>query len=108
MTFRYFSISDSDERDRPLGLFAVNRDKEAGRLDTVSYSHSERRWVVNPGITRYLFTEAMEDAAEISRDRAQQIARDLRIPLPSEEEMMALTDEAERQAAQRRGDGGTS
>ena len=106
MTFRYFAVSKPKERDRPRGLFAVNRDRQAGRLDTLSYDHLEGRWVFDPGITRYLFKEDyIEDATEISREQAQQVARDLGIPLPSEDEMMALTDEAEQQAALLQGDG---
>ena len=90
MTFRYFAISKPKERDRPRGLFAVNRDRQAGRLDTLSYDHLEGRWVFDPGITRYLFKEDyIEDATEISREQAQQVARELGIPLPSEDEMMA-------------------
>ena len=47
----------------------------------------------------------IEDATEISREQAQQVARELGIPLPSEDEMMAITDEAEQQAALLQGDG---
>jgi hypothetical protein len=96
VTFRYFAIFRPEEPGRPRGLFAVNRDQEAGRLDTVSYDHLEGRWVADPGITRYLFQEEYaERAGELSREGAEQVARELGIPLPGEQEMMAITDEAE-------------
>jgi hypothetical protein len=105
VTFRYFSISSPEDRDRPQGLFAVSRDKERGRLDTLSYDHLEQQWVYDPGITRYLFKEEyMEDATQISREQAEQVAYELGIPLPSEDEMMTLTDDAERRAALLRGE----
>ncbi len=81
--------------DGPSGASVV-RDQEAGRLDTVSYDHLEGRWVADPGITRYLFEEGYaERAGELSREDAEEVARELGIPLPGEQEMMAITDEAE-------------
>jgi hypothetical protein len=107
VTFRYFAISRPAEPGRPRGLFAVNRDEEAGRLDTVSYDHLEQQWVADPGITRYLFQEDYAELArELSREEAEQVARELGIPLPSEDEMITITDEAERRAARLRGDRG--
>lgn len=106
MTFRYFTVSGPGEAGQPRGLFAVNRDREAGRLDTVAYDHLEGRWVADPGVTRFLVKEDYIDrATEVSRARAQEVAREIGIPLPSEDEMMAITDEAERQAARRAGEG---
>ncbi len=107
MTFRYYAIARPEEPGRPRGLFAVNRDKEAGRLNIVSYDHLEQQWVADPGITRYLFKEDYaEQTTEISRERAQQVADELGIPMPSEDEMMAISDEAERQATSLRGNRG--
>ena len=106
MTFRYFTIAGPGEPGQPRGLFAVNRDRQAGRLDTVSYDHLEGRWVADPGIVRFLADdEYAERATEVSREQAQQVAHELGIPLPPENELMTLTDEAERQAARRSDDG---
>ncbi len=99
MTFRYFVIFSHEEPDRPQGLMAVNRDKEASRLDTIAYSHMRKRWESNPEVVgRFLFGEDYYDEREeVSRYRAEEVAGMIGTVLPSEEEMMRISDEAERE-----------
>ncbi len=57
MAFDYYVLVDDDDRDRAVGLFAVNRDKEAGRLDAVFYDYWTLDLGLRPGaVTRFLFS----------------------------------------------------
>ena len=71
MAFDYYVLVDDDGRQVPAGLFAVNRDTEAGRLDTMIYSHLRQRWVSDPSaVTQYLFgQDYVERRRLISRAR---------------------------------------
>ncbi len=67
MAFDYYVLVDDDDRDRVVGLFAVNRDKEAGRLDAVFYDYWTRTWVSDPGaVTRFLFSLDLQNYASAS------------------------------------------
>ncbi len=103
MAFDYYVLVDDDDRDRVVGLFAV-QDKEAGRLDTVFYDHWARTWVSDPGaVTRFLFSlDYAELRQRVSRIDAEQAAAVLGISVPTEEELMRISDEAERRRARRR------
>ena len=94
MTFRYFVVTSPNEPGRPRGLFAVNRDVEAGRLDMMMYSHLGERWESNPdAVGQYLFGDDFADRRkEVSRPDAEQSAALMGISIPSEEEMMDMSD----------------
>lgn len=104
MTFRYYVTFLSEEPDKPRTLFTVNRDKEAGRLDMIVYSHITKQWESDPGfVTRFLFKEDYLDRRRaIPREQAQEIARMIGTTLPSEQEMIRISDEAERLAERQR------
>nr|MDQ3641820.1 hypothetical protein [Actinomycetota bacterium] len=76
MTFRYFVVTEPDGPDRPRGLIAVNRDKEAGRLDTMMFSHRTKRWESDPdAVGMYLFGDDFQDRrAEVPRADAESAA----------------------------------
>ncbi len=103
MAFDYYVLVD-DDRQVPAGLFAVNRDTEAGRLDTMIYSHLRQGWVSDPSaVTQYLFgRDYVERRRLISRVEADEAAAVLGISVPTEEELMRISDEAERRRARRR------
>ncbi len=98
MTFRYFMTFLREEPDRPRGLMTFNRDKEAGRLDTIAYNHMTKRWESDPyAVMTFLYGDDYFDRREeVSRSRAEEVARIIGTSLPSEEEMMRISDEAER------------
>jgi hypothetical protein len=103
MTFRYFKLLLRREPARPRGLFAYNPDD--GRLDMIAWNHLTRRWEHDPEVvTRFLFGDDQDERAEITREQAEEIARTvLRTTLPSEAELMAISDRAERWRAWRFG-----
>ena len=76
MACDYYVLVVDDDRDRVVGLFAVNRDAEAGRLDTVFYDYWARTWVFDPGaVTRFLFSlDYAELRQRVSRIDAEQAA----------------------------------
>jgi hypothetical protein len=103
MTFRYFMIFLREEPERPRGLFALNREGE--RLDMVAFNHLTRRWEHDPEVVAsFLFGDDQDEQAEITREQAEQIARTvLWTRVPSEAELMAISDRAERRRARRYG-----
>ncbi|MDP9020778.1 MAG: hypothetical protein M3N25_08250 [Actinomycetota bacterium] len=104
MAFDYYVLVDDDDRDRVVGLFAVNRDKEAGRLDTMVYDHHARAWTSDPSsVSQLLFgDDYTEIRRRVQRSDAEQAAAALGISVPTEEELMGISDEAERRRARRR------
>lgn len=105
MTFRYYVAIEREEPERSQGLFAVNRDVDAGRLDTMLYSHLRKRWVSDPDIvSQALFgLDNLDRRREVDRSQAEEAASIIGIALPSEEELMRSSDEAERRRAARLG-----
>ena len=103
MTFRYFKILSRRDPGRPEGLFVYNPDD--GRLDMIAFNHLTRRWDHDPEVvTSFLFGDDQRDQAEITRQQAEEIARTvLRSKVPSEAELMAISDRAERRRARRYG-----
>ncbi|MBW3581361.1 MAG: hypothetical protein KY431_10025 [Actinobacteria bacterium] len=104
MAFDYYVLVDDDDRDRVVGLFAVNRDKEAGRLDTMLYDHHARAWTSDPSaVSMLLFGEDFAEVRRrVHRSEAEQAAAGLGIAVPTEEELMRISDEAEQRRARRR------
>ncbi|CAA9276470.1 MAG: hypothetical protein AVDCRST_MAG10-3618 [uncultured Acidimicrobiales bacterium] len=97
MTFRYFVVTEPDEPDRPRGLLAVNRDNETGRLDTMIFSHWTREWESDPeAVGMYLFGDDFQDLwVEVPRADAEKAAAVIGTSIPSEDELMQITDTAE-------------
>ncbi len=104
MAFDYYVLVDDEDRQLPAGLFAVNRDPEAGRLDAMIYSHLRQGGCPDPSaVTQYLFgQDYVERRRLISRAEADEAAAVLGISVPTEEELMRISDEAERRRARRR------
>ncbi len=104
MTFRYFVVDSLQTPGRPSGVFAVNRDKEANRLDMVLFNHLTKRWESDPdAVGLYLFGDDFVDRREeVSRGEAERSAALLGITIPSEEDLMQISDEAERDRARGR------
>ena len=94
MTFRYFVVTEPEEPDRPRGLLAVNRDNEAGRLDTMIFSHWSKRWESDPeAVGMYLFGDDFQDLwVEVRRADAEKAAAVIGTSIPSEDELMQITD----------------
>lgn len=105
MSFRYYALFRGEESEEPSGLMAVNRDKEAERLDMILFNRISGRWESDPdAVGLFLFgDDYMDRRVEVARRRAEEIAATLATVVPSEEEMMRISDEAER----RRGPGRT-
>jgi hypothetical protein len=103
MTFRYYKIFLRRQPQQPRGLFAYNPDE--GRLDMIAWNHLTRRWEHDPeAVASYLFGGDQDEQAEISREQAEGIARTvLHTTVPSEAELMAISDKAERDRARRYG-----
>ena len=103
MAFQYYKVFLWEAPDQPRGLFIFNR--EGKRLDTIGWSHLEKRWRHDPDmVMRSLLGDWQDEHAEISREEAEEIARTvLGTTLPSEQELMAISDEAERRRAKRYG-----
>jgi hypothetical protein len=103
MTFRYFKIFLREEPSQPRGLFAYNPDD--GRLDMIAWNHLTRRWEHDPEVVAsYLFGDDQDEQAEITREEAEKVARTvLWTGVPSEAELMAISDRAERRRARRFG-----
>ena len=99
MAFRYWVIHSDETRQKPSTIFTINR--EGKRLDTISWGYIAKAWRHDPSILSYLFTGDSNDAEETTREHAEQVARDLGIqPLPSEQELMRISDEAEARRTQ--------
>ena len=97
MAFRYWIIYEDGRHETPRNVFAINR--EGRRLDTISWSHLNRSWQHNRSVLDHLFKGDSQEANETTREHAEQVARDLGIgPLPSEQELMRISDEAEAEA----------
>jgi hypothetical protein len=103
MTFRYFKIFLRRQPEHPRGLFALNREGE--RLDMIAWNHLTKRWEHDPEVvSRFLFGDDDDRQAEITREQAEEIARTvLGATVPSEAELMAISDQAERERAKRYG-----
>lgn len=103
MTFRYYVAIEREEPEHPRGLLAVNRDVDAGRLDTMMYSHLRKRWVSDPGaVSQALFgLDYFDRRREVDRSQAEEAASIIGTSIPSEEELMRISDEAERRRARR-------
>jgi hypothetical protein len=104
VTFRYFVVESVVSPGRPSGVFAVNRDKEANRLDMVLFNHQTKQWESDPdAVGVYLFgDDCVDRREEVSRSQAERSAELLGITIPPEHELMRISDEAERERAQRR------
>lgn len=105
MSFDYYLLLHGDEPERPVGLLAVNNDDHARRLDTMLYDHLATAWTSDPdAVTQLMFgQDYLERRRPVSRAEAEEAAAALGIPMPSEEEFMRISDEAERRRARRRG-----
>ena len=94
MAFRYWIIYTDGRYLKPSTIFTINR--EGLRLDTISWSHVNKTWRHDPSVLSYFYTGDSNDAEETTREHAEQVVRDLGIqPLPSEQELMRIGDEAE-------------
>ena len=99
MAFRYWVIHNDDIRQKPSTIFTINHEEH--RLDTISWDHCAKAWRHDPRVISYLFTGSSNDAEETTRERAEQVARELGIqPLPSEEELKRISDEVEARRTQ--------
>ena len=99
MAFRYWVIHNDDTRQKPSTIFAINR--EGNRFDTITWDHRAKAWRHDPSVLSYLYTGDSGDAEVTTREHAEQVARELGIqPLPSEMELMRISDEAEARRAQ--------
>jgi len=87
--FKYYKILSEGET---RGLFMFNR--SADRLDMVSWNHQSKTWEENPSLVRY-FRDSAGDAEEITRDQADQIARGFGAKVPTEKELMSISDQAQ-------------
>lgn len=97
MGFRYFILRNPDKPHWPDGLMAVNRDKPSHRLDTIAYNHLTKSWESDPdSVSMYLFGEDFDDwRREVPRSEAEECAARIGTVLPSEDEMIRITDAAE-------------
>ena len=103
MAFRYFILKNPKRPSWREGLMALNRDKEAGRLDTIAYDYLEEGWESDPySVTTFLFGDDRDWVTEVSRSAAEECAARMGTRLPTEEEMMRISDEAERERARGR------
>ena len=96
MTFRYFVVESLVTPGRPSGVFAVNRDQEANRLDMVLFNHQTKQWESDPdAVGLYLFGDDFVDRREeVSRAEAESSAALLGITIPPERDLMRISDEA--------------
>jgi hypothetical protein len=103
MTFRYHMVFPRRQPGQPRGLFAYNPDD--GRLDMIAFNHLTRRWEHDPeAVTSFLFGGDQDCQAVVTREQAEEIARTvLGTTLPPEAELMAISDQAERERARRYG-----
>jgi hypothetical protein len=104
MSFRYFILKNPRRPNWREGLIALNRDKEAGRLDTIAYDHLDGSWESDPySVTTFLFGDDYDDwLTEVPRSAAEECAARIGTTLPTEQEMMRISDEAERERARER------
>jgi hypothetical protein len=103
MAFRYYKVFKFMQPDKPRGLLVFNR--EGNRLDTIAWNHFTKRWEHDPdAVMSYVMGDDRGKHAEINREEAEEIARTVLLTtLPSEPELMSISDEAERRRAQRFG-----
>ena len=104
MAFRYFILKNPRRPNWREGLMALNRDKDAGRLDTIAYDYLQGSWESDPySVTSLLFGDDYDDwLTEVSRSAAEECAARIGTGLPTEEEMMRISDEVERERARGR------
>ncbi len=93
-------IFNSNEPDRPRGLFTFN-DGE-GRYAFVGWSHGKERREDRPSLVNHVHGERSDEPTEISRSRAEEIAAELGIPIPSQNELIEIADERERERERER------
>lgn len=85
--FKYYAIM-VDGKAR--GLFAFNRGRN--RFDALTWNHHTKQWEHNAGtVGRYFFSDL--DAEEVSRAKAEEIARGFGATVPSESDLMKITDQ---------------
>ncbi len=87
--FKYYAVFSNGEI---RGLFAVHKGEK--RLDTLAWNHRSRRWEDDPAYVGRHFRGDL-DAEEVSRARAEEIARRFEAPLPADSELLKISDEAE-------------
>lgn len=94
--FKYYAIM-VDGKAR--GLFAFN---EGGkRLDMLSWNHQTKQWEHNPRTVTDYFISDLE-AEQISRAKAEEIARGFGAQVPSESDLMKISDKAEAEIQSRK------
>jgi hypothetical protein len=87
--FRYYAVIAKGEA---RGLFVFN--DGGNRLDMIAWNHHAGKWEHDPQfVSRYFVSDL--DAEEISRAKAEDIARGFGAPVPSESEFMEISDLAE-------------
>jgi hypothetical protein len=95
MAFRYYIIHYDVRLDQPRGIFAYNA--EPDRIDLVGWNHLTQEWESKPDLLRYIVKDESARAEEVTRDRAEEAAIQLRMqPLPTEAEMRRIGEEAGR------------
>lgn len=94
--FKYYAaMSDG----KAYGLFVFNRSGK--RLDELQWNRQTNRWESNNDmVTRYFVSDL--DAEEISRAKAEEIASALGTQVPSESDLMKLSDQAEAERQSRK------
>lgn len=94
--FKYYAILHDG---KARGLFVFNR--SGNRLDTLAWNHRTKRWEIDPWtIGRYFFSDL--DAEEVSRGKAEEIASGFGAAVPSEADLMKISDEAEAEIQSRK------
>lgn len=87
MRFRYYVIHRDSRRNDPRGLFAVDADGGDLPFYRASYSHVKGRWGFDPAVVDYLQGDSDDQAEEVTRSRAEEVARGLGIPMPGDDEL---------------------
>jgi hypothetical protein len=91
LRFRYFIIHLDHHLNDPRGIFAVNA--EGAPLYNVSFNHVTRRYFYNPRVIDYLIGDRTDEAEEVDRDRAEAVARELKLPpLPDEATLQRIVE----------------
>lgn len=75
----------SRRREIARGKASLNRDKEAGRLDTIAYNHLDGSWESDPySVTTHLFGDDYDDwLTEVPRSAAEECAARIGTTLPT-------------------------
>ena len=75
MAIRYFAIADTRDPGKYRGLFIESRGP--GILDLVGWSWSERTWVEDSELAKYLLSDRADRILTMDRATAERVARDL-------------------------------